>query len=110
MKDVQQLSEDIRTMWIGLIAYFVAGAPKHHRWMVPVAVDEVLYVPLVPFVEIIGVAVGADLALAHFPLIERLVHHEETHAVAQIQKLGGIRVMTGADGVATHFAQDFQTT
>ncbi len=40
--------------------------------------------------------------LADGPFVEHLRHDEEAHAVAQIEELGGGRIMRGADGVRAH--------
>ena len=77
--------------------------------MIAVAVDEVLDVALVPLVEIVGIAVGADLTLADLPLVERLVHHQEAHAVAEIHEFRRVGIVAGADGVAPHLTQNLQT-
>src|SRR4051812_12234612 len=42
------------------------------------------------------------------PLIERLVHDEESHLVGQVQQLGRWRVVAGADGVASHFGEQLE--
>src|ERR1035437_5662115 len=108
VKYLQQLAQGLGALGAGLVADFVAGAPQYDARMIAVAVNEVLDVALVPLVEIVGVAVGADLSLADLPLVERLVHHEEAHAVAEIQEFRCVGIVAGADGVASHLAQDFQ--
>src|ERR1019366_7378688 len=107
-KHVEQLAQGLGALGVGLVADFVAGAPQYDARVIAVAMDEVLDVALVPLVEIVGVAIGADLALADLPLVERLVHHQEAHAVAEVHEFGGVGIVAGADGVAAHLAQDFE--
>src|SRR4051812_3210602 len=66
--------------------------------MIAVAADERAQILLVPIGEEQVIITGA-FGLA--PHIESLVHDDETHTVAQVQKLGRGRVMAGANGVAT---------
>src|ERR1019366_6196250 len=107
-KHVEQLAQGLGALGVGLVADFVAGAPQYDARVIAVAVDEVLDVALVPLVEIVGVAVGADLTLADLPLVERLVHHQEAHAVAEVHEFGGVGIVAGADGIAAHLAQNFE--
>ena len=60
---------------------------------------------LAPLVEELAVA-EARLVLA--PLVERLVHHHEAHAVAQLEQLRRRRVVAGADGVHAHRLEDLE--
>src|SRR6266478_5667697 len=76
--------------------------------MVAIALNEVSHVTLEPFVKVIAVTMGADLALGHFPFVEGLVHHQKAHAVTEIQEFCGIRIVAGANGIATHLPQNFQ--
>src|ERR1019366_2527305 len=107
-KHVEQLAQGLGALGVGLVADFVAGAPQYDARVIAVAVDEVLDVALVPLVEIVGVAVGGDLTLADLPLVERLVHHQEAHAVAEVHEFGGVGIVAGADGIAAHLAQNFE--
>jgi hypothetical protein len=68
VKHVEELAQGLGAFGIGLVADFVAGAPQYDARMVAVATDEILDVALVPFVEIVGVAVGADLTFTDLPL------------------------------------------
>ena len=45
---------------------------------------------------------------ARHPAIKGLVHHDKTHAIAQIQKLRCGRIVAGADGVDPTLAQNLQ--
>ncbi len=88
-----------------LLADLVAGAPEDDGRVVAVAAHEVRQVALRPLGE---VPVVALLDLAHGPLVERLGHDQEAHAVAQVEELGGRRVVRGADGVRPHRLQDLE--
>src|ERR1035441_895958 len=61
-----------------------------------------------PLVVDSGISVAADLSLAGFPLIESLVHHQEAHTVAEIEKLGCWGIVARADRVATHLPQNLE--
>ena len=76
--------------------------------MVAVTLNEIPYVALEPFVKVIAVAMGADLALGHPPFVEGFVHHQESHAVAEVEEFRGIWIVTGANGVAAHLPENFQ--
>ena len=108
VKNRQQFAQRVRAVGVGLVADFVARAPQHDRGMVAVAMDEVGHVPLVPFVEVVAVPVGADLCFRHLPLVEGLVHDQESHAVAQVQKLLRVGIVAGAYGVTAHLSQQFE--
>jgi len=82
VKDREQLPQRLRTLRAALVSDFVTGAPEYYGGMITIAPRKVLNVALIPFVEVLGVAVGTDLALRHFPLVESLIHYEESHPVA----------------------------
>src|ERR1035438_843346 len=88
VKDLQELAQRLGALGARLIADFVAGAPQHHARVIAVAVDEVPDVALIPLVEIVSVAVGADLSLADLPLIERLVHQDRKSTRLNSSHLG----------------------
>ena len=46
--------------------------------------------------------------LLPLPDIERLVHHEKSHAVGQLEQLRRGRIVAHADRVAAHLAQDLE--
>ncbi len=71
-----------------------------------------------PFIEIFRVSAGDELALvmavgpfalAARPFVEGFVHHQKTHAVAQIEKFRRRRIMAGADGVGAHLPEQIET-
>src|SRR5258708_26279274 len=76
--------------------------------MVAIALNKISHVTFEPFVKVIAVTMGADLALGHLPFVEGLVHHQESHAVTQVQKFRGVRIVAGANGIAAHLAQNLQ--
>ena len=106
MADVREHLRDPPAGGISLLPAFVANAPQDHRRVVAVPVDEGHQVFFGPVVKESGVAV---VLLGPGPGVRELVHHQETHAVAQVQQFRGGRVVAAADGVATHLFQHFQT-
>src|SRR2546421_5137681 len=76
--------------------------------MVPVTSNKVLYVAFEPFVKIVAVAVWPDLAFRDLPFVKSFIHHQEAHAVTQIQKFSGHGIMTGTNGIAAHFPQNLE--
>ena len=76
--------------------------------MVAIAAEEVGGVADVPFIPEAGVAVAVNLAFAGLPFVEGLVHDEEAHSVAEVEKFRGGRVVGRADGVAAHGAEEFE--
>ena len=87
---------------VALLADLVSDAPHDDRRMVAVPSDEVLQVGDVPLVEEAGV-VERRLALA--PHVERFIHDEETHLVADLEKLGSRGIVRCPDGVAAHLLE-----
>ena len=87
---------------VGRVVDFVAGAVKDDAWMIAVAAHGVGGVNLRPIVEeqMIVVWIFCDR-----PAVEQLVHHQKTHAVAQIQKLRRGRIVRGADRVHAQLSQ-----
>ena len=73
--------------------------------MIAVAADGVARVDLRPLVEEQMVVVWI---LLNGPAIEQFVHHEKSHAVAQIEELGGGRIVRGADGVDADLLERFE--
>ena len=80
-----------------LLGDLVADAPHHDARVIAVAADHVGQIALAPLVEELAIA-EARLVLA--PLVERLVHHDDAHAVAHLEQLRRGRIVAGADGVA----------
>ena len=80
--------------------------------MIPVAAHDVGGVNFGPVVEIkviIGQPLSVQAGFSDRPAIKHLVHHEKSHAVAQIKKFRGGRIVRGADGVDAERFQHFQT-
>ena len=92
---------------IALLPGLVADAPKDHGRMVAVTVDHGFKVLLGPVVEQEGVAVGL---LRDGPGVRQLVHHDESHAVAEVEQFGGRGIVGGADGVAAHFLEHLEAS
>ena len=86
---------------------FISHAPEDHAGMVAVAADHADQIPLMPLLEILMVVI-AEFFL--FPDIEGLIHDHEAHAVAHRIEFRLARIVTRADGVAAHLAQDFELT
>ena len=70
--------------------------------MVAIAENMIGQITFVPFIEEMGIIVRC-FSLA--PHVERLVHHNEPHPVAQLKQLRCRRIMGCADTVYTHFLQ-----
>ena len=87
------------------VVNFVAHAVKDDAGMIAVAQNGVAFVRFRPFVEIQMIVVGI---LGHSPAIEHFVHHQKSHAVAQIEKLRRGRVVRGANGIHSERLQGFQ--
>ena len=85
-----------------LLQDFVAHTPHEDGRVIAVPHYHIGEIPLVPLVEETGIVV---FSLASAPHVERLVHHYESHPVAQIKELGSRRVVGGADTVASHFLE-----
>ncbi|OPZ19541.1 MAG: hypothetical protein BWZ10_00916 [candidate division BRC1 bacterium ADurb.BinA364] len=82
---------------LAALLHFVADAPQNHARVVAVPFEEIRQVAPPPLLEIAGIAVGAFP-----PFVERLVHDEKAHAVAQIQQDRRWRIVRSANGVAAH--------
>src|ERR1044072_2892132 len=48
------------------------------------------------------------LLLAAPPGVERFVHHQEAHAISEIEQLRRGRIVTGANRIDAHLLQNFQ--
>ena len=73
--------------------------------MVAVPVDHGLQVFVRPLIEQSGVAV---LFLRDCPSVCQLVHHEESHPVAEVEEFRRRRIVGCADGVAAHLSEHVQ--
>ena len=99
------LGGSTRAFCRALVANLVADAPHHHRRMVAVARHHCREVALVPLAI---VEVVVLLVLPINPLVEGFIHHEEAHAVAEVEELRCRWVVSGADGVAVAAFQNLQ--
>jgi hypothetical protein len=73
--------------------------------VVAVAADHVAQVALAPLREVLAVAV---LYFRPAPHVEGLVHHQEAHAVGELEQLRRGRVVARADRVRAHALQDLE--
>src|SRR5215213_1482263 len=87
------------------IVNLIARAVDDNARMIAVAPHSVAQVSLSPLAEIQMIVVWI---LGDGPCIEQLVHHQETHAVAQIQKFRGWRIMRCANGIHAQSPERFQ--
>src|ERR1700728_931052 len=71
--------------------------------------EEIDQVALVPFIKVETVPI-ADLSFWNPPFVESLSHNKKSHSVAEIEKLRCEWIVAGADGIAAHFLEDFQST
>ena len=90
---------------VALFAAFVADTPEDHGRMVAVAADHGHEVFFGPFLKEGGVAV---LLLGPGPGVGEFVHHQQAHAVAEVQQFRCRRIVGAADGVAAHLLKHFQ--
>ena len=93
MGDCRQLLGQRRVLALALFIDLVAQAPQDHRGVVRVAADHCPQVVLVPVVEEQVVVV---VAFRHLPGVERLVHHQEAHPIAEIVELRLERIVARA--------------
>ena len=84
---------------IALLTAFIADAPGNHGRVVAVPVNHGHQVFLRTKKKKRGVAV---VFLGPGPGVRELVQHQESHAVAQVQKLRCGRIVAAADGVTAH--------
>ncbi len=90
---------------IRLVADFVAYRPDYDAGMIAIAHHQVANLFLAvrfqwrPAFYAVGLIV---------PFVKSLVPNDESHPVAQIQQLRRRRIVTGADGIYSHLAHDFQ--
>ena len=103
--DVGEPLRDLPAVRVRLLEHLVPDAPHHDARVVAVPADHVAQVALAPLVEVLAVAV---LELGLPPHVERLVHHQEAHAVGGVQQLGCGRIVAGADRVRAHPLQDLE--
>ena len=112
MGDLHETLENaLRQFGLRRVVDFVADAVKNDAWVIAVAQDGVAFVRFRPLVEIeviIGEALSAQGVLAHRPAVEQLVHHQKSHAIAQIEKLRRGRIVRRADGIHAERFQGFQ--
>ncbi len=102
MDDVAERFRQTRPV---LLVDLVADAPHDHAGVIPFSPDHGLQVPGVPGVEEPAVIAGR---LAPPPAVERLDHHQEAHAIGQIQQLGRGRIVRRPERVAAHLLEDFK--
>ena len=105
MEEVHHLPHGLRLS--PLLVHLVARAPQHHAGVIAIATDHGDDVALGPLVEVAAVGVS-NRGLGDSPLVDELVHHQETHPVAQVQELGRGRIVRSPYGIAAHLFQDAQ--
>ena len=89
------------------IADLITGAVDDDAGVVAVAEDGIARIGLPPLPEV-AVVTLFGIWLTDGPAIERLVHDEKAHAVAEVEELGRGRIVGGADGVATDLLEAFE--
>ena len=62
-----------------LLRNFIAYAPHHNRWVIPVPQDLILQVPGVPFIPVKVIVIRIFWP---FPHVKCLIHHNKTHTIA----------------------------
>ena len=92
------------------LPYLIPHAPHEDAWMIAVPLDKFSQVLFPPIQKIVSIIVsGLAISLPLEPSVEKLVHHQEAHFVAQVIKLRREGVMSRPDSIAAHFLQDLQT-
>ncbi|OPZ71862.1 MAG: hypothetical protein BWY83_00942 [bacterium ADurb.Bin478] len=69
--------------------------------MIAIAQDHIDGLTLMPFAKEILKAIGRCI-LADIPAVERFVHNQKAHLIAQVQQFGRHQIMAATDGVAAH--------
>lgn len=106
MHDGAQRARNRRALFAGvLLANLVAHAPQHHRGMIAVAAQHRAQIGGMPLPKH---QMKIQRGLLHLPTVEHLVHHQQTHAVGQVEQFGRRRVMAHANGVGAHLLQQLQ--
>jgi len=105
--NVRQPQGHRATLRCGLFFDFIANAPQNDARVVAVATDHAHQVPLAPLFKEPPVAIPHP-ALGYDPFIERLVHDDRAHPVAEIEQFRRRRVVAGADRVAAHRLEDLK--
>ncbi len=101
----QTLEDPAGEIGLRRVADFIAGAIENDAGVVAVAEHGIARVCLGPLTEIEVVVAGV---FGHRPHIEHLVHHQESHAVAEVEEFGGDRVVGGTDGVHAELLEGLQ--
>ena len=100
------------------IVHLVADAPHEDRGVTAVAAHHVGHVAVDPVLKIgigtlklggAGVPSLHPFALGELPFVRGLVHHQQSHLVAQVVELGGVGVVAHAQGVHADVLQLGQT-
>lgn len=106
MADIDQAAQNrFGSVRMGGVVNFVPHAVKDDRGVIAITQNAVPQVGERPFFEIQMIVLGI---LPLLPAIEKLVHHEKSHLIAQIEKFGGGRIVRSADGIDSEVFQRFQ--
>ena len=73
--------------------------------MIAVATNHVRQIALMPLRK---VEVIVEFRLLLPPHVERLVHHDEPHAIGKVEKLRRGRIVRRPDGIHAHSAHDLE--
>src|SRR5512140_512024 len=100
-------AEAFRQGRIVLIVDFVPGAPYEDGRMVSVTANHRTQVFFMPGIKQLIVIIPF---LGSLPGVKCFILNQETHPVAQVEQFRCRRIVTGPDGIAPHFSQDFKLT
>ena len=98
-------TQSVRISMTPLLQHLISDAPHENGRMVAVTQNEIAQVPLMPFVEITGIVVSC---LFFAPHIKCLIHHNESHTVAQVEQLRSRGIVGAAYAIASHLFQNLQ--
>ncbi len=100
----QRLAEH-RASGLGGFRNLVPNAPDNDARVIAIPAKHAGQVLLRPLVKEAAVAFPP---FALLPFVKALIHHHDSHLVAEIEQLGRWRIVTRAQGIASHLLQDFQ--
>ena len=110
--------QDRVRIWVVRIIDFIADTPEAYAGVIPVASYHVGDILLNPFFEKVEGTVITwssyipsfnPFALREFPFVRYLVHHEQSHLVAEVVKYRCLRIVAHADCIGADSLEILQT-
>ena len=97
MADPDQFLRDFHALYQYFVGNFIADAPQCDAGMIAVAPDQITQILFVAGIEFVVIIAWCLLRAPH---VERFVHDQKTHFIAQIQQFRIGRIVRHAQGVA----------